>query len=719
MTAITRRGPAGEPTLIARGEIDPGTAAWLVAIPCAVVVVGAVLALGPPLADLLFPARPPFTFLSHTGVAPEPVEQSRYLIALTAPLLLALGTVAVVRRGGGRGMAPVAALAQLLAIVVLVACLVGQHRRVFQHVYFTASTWAVAAALAALLLIVARWPRVRVRCVALMRDTPGRRIAVLLLAASATAIWVLPAINSSTSIAWSADTYDAAFQFDEAFAVLNGLTPLVDFSPQYGSLVPFAEAAVMAVFGKTLLVFTILMAATSALAMLAIFGVLRRAAGSALAALLLYLPFLATSFFFMRGTLLVRFSFGTYFPMFPLRYGGAYLLAWLTARHLDGQRRAPRWTLFLIAGLVAVNNTDFGIPAFGATITAIVWTRASWSRPALARLARTVGLGLLAALALVAALTLVRAGELPHPARLVAYARIYVTGGFGLLPLPSVIGLPLVIFLTYVAAIGVATARAIGREPNRVLTGMLAWVGVFGLGAASYYVSRTDPETLQTTFSAWTLALALLTIVSLRHLAATPARRMSAVACVALLGIGVAACSVVQVPMPWQQIARIQHRPAGRPLIPVDYPYVAPRAAAVRRFVSSIAAGRHRFVVVPGAPVALFGTTGHMLADAYGLRDVVPFTGIESLHTAEQLDEAIAALRRAGGNTVLIPPYGEAVYYRALADRGFEMLTRSGLQRAPGDGQIGGVKNRVIVADMVKWVDARSLHPAAAPRRPS
>ena len=78
-------------------------------------------------------------------------------------------------------------------------------------------------------------------------------------------------------------------------------------------------------------------------------------------ALLLYLPVLATSLFIVGGTRTSRYTFGDYFGVFPLRYAGPFLLAWLLVRQLDGARPRRPWPLFLVAGLCALNNAEFGL----------------------------------------------------------------------------------------------------------------------------------------------------------------------------------------------------------------------------------------------------------------------------------------------------------------------------------------------------------------------
>ncbi|HEX5146158.1 MAG TPA: hypothetical protein VFV85_03980, partial [Conexibacter sp.] len=334
------------------------------------------------------------------------------------------------------------------------------------------------------------------------------------------------------------------------------------------------------------------------------------------------------------------------------------------------------------------------------------------TRRALTRIAGGAVAGLATAYALVALLTLVRAGELPQLERLVDYARIYTIGGFALMPIPGVLGLHLTIYLTYVAAIALATVRRVRGDGDRVLTGMLAWAGVFGLGAGSYYVGRSHPLTLDHELSAWTLALALLTIVAVRELAGHRPRRSAIGALLVLFGFGVAACSLAQTPTPWSQVARLQASFTPSATAPEPDPLVPPPDASTRDFVASLADGPHRFVHRRGAPVAILLTTGHRVADAYGVTDVSQYTGIESLYTTQRVEATLDVLRAAGGNTVILPDPLDASIFPVLERHGFELLTAHGLRRYvrgvhpaerfwPGGGTV------------IKWVDTRHLHPRA------
>ncbi|HEX5146137.1 MAG TPA: hypothetical protein VFV85_03875, partial [Conexibacter sp.] len=647
--------PRGSARATARSANDAATAAWLAAIPCAALAAVAVLLLGPPLARLMAPVPGQFTFLQEElpFIRPEPTEHARYLLALGAPLLGALATVLGPRwqpRVPARAAAALVQATQAALVALVAAALVAQRRfafgpvykggeeRPFHLSYFTNATFAVAALLAAATVATLWSERLRTRAAALLRESRARRLIALAVALAATIAWVLPALQTDASIAMAPEDllYHLAFPLDETFAVLNGRTPLVNFTAQYSSLWPFVLALPMAALGKTLLTFTSAIAALDALALLAVFGVLRRVTRSSLAALLLYLPFLASSLFLIGGTLSNRSTVGTYVGTFPLRYAGPWLVAWLVARLLA--RREPptsraSWLLFTAAGLALLNNGDFGVATVGASAAALLWTAAPLTRRALLRLAGAVTAGLATALALVALLTLARTGELPQPERLVDYARLYTISGYALEPIPGVLGTHLLVYLTYVAAIVVATVRALRGAANRALTGMLAWAGIFGLGAGTYYVGRSHPVALKHQFSAWSFALALLTVVAAGALASARGRRHALAAVAVLFGFGVMACSVAQLPTPWSQVRRL--RAPYLQLAEWRSPrlFVPPAAPAARAFVASLADGPHRFAYRRGAPVAILLTGGHRVADAYGVADVSPYTGIESLQT--------------------------------------------------------------------------------------
>jgi hypothetical protein len=723
--AVVER-PKRERSAAADPYLTASTAAWLCAIPCAALVLLAMLVLGPWVGGVLGDGRGDFRFLPiyRLFVLPEPTEQGRFLLALSAPIVLSLATVAVMRR---RPRLPLqvqtagVAAGQLTTIVLLAACVIGQYDvrygETYLHApvtigwrYFTPTTLAAAAAIALLLPLALRPPAVRALVRRCLRESTLRLTAASVAAIAITAIWLLHAVHSDQSIANAPESaiYHAEFTLDEAFAILNGRTPLVDFSAQYGSLLPWVGALSMLAFGKTLLVFTIAMCSVTALAMLALFDVLRRATRSATAALLLYLPLLATSFFQVRGTALDRETPATYLGLFPLRYAGPYLLAWLLARQLEARGRpAGLVALFAVAGLVLLNNLEFGLPALAATVAALAWT-SPLDRRSLLRAGAALAAGLVTALALVSLLLLLRAGSLPRLWRLTDYAEMYGRGGFGLLPIANPLGLHVAIYLTFVAAIAAATVRAVSRAPNRVLTGMLAWSGVFGLGTGSYFVGRSHPEALVASFSAWALALALLAAVVAPRLVAQPFRRPSLGTLMVLFGLGVMTCSLAQTPAPWAHLARLD-APFTSTTSLSERPLLHERDPDTRRFVSSVPDGRARFVVRRGAPVAILLTTGHRVADTYGVVNVSPYTGWNSMETEERVEATLDALQAAGGSTVIVPREVDTEIFLLLARRGFEVLTESGRLARFGPRRV--VRHIVnapwLETTLTKWFDRR------------
>jgi len=642
MLAVTSaRKPARQ-----RVALDPGDAAWLAALPAAAIVAAAAVLLGPPLGTLMLP-RPTARFLPSVlaQVRPEPTEQARYLIALAAPLVLAGLTLLLAHRaprGLARHSRALARAGEGLAVGALAACLVAQRLQPAQHsdaetrpvVYFTVASLVVALALAAALTAAAGSARVRTCIGAWTAETRARRIGALLVAAAVTAVALLPAINTDASIAqaYEAVVWHLEFTYDETVAVLDGRSPLGDFTTQYAALWPYALAGGMSLLGDSLLAFTGLMAALTGATLIALFDVLRRVTRNSVAALALFLPLLATFGFRLHGPAVNRFSLVNYFGVQPLRTAGPFLLAWLVARHLDGSRPRRVWPLFLTGGLVVLNNTDFGLAALAATIAALAWADPRAGRDRVRRAGVEAIGGLLAAYALVAALLLARTGSPPQLGRLVRYAHIYAVEGFSMLPIRPLVGLALALFGTHVAAVGVATVRALRADPDRPLTGLLAWSGVFGLGAGAYYVGHSLSELVIYMLPMWALTVTLLTVVVLRQAPGRP-RRPAAIAC--LVAFGLLVCSLAQLPAPWQQLQRIASHNAPAFANPLGQELVAAHTHA----------GEHVLIIAP---------LSHRIAKNLRLDNVAPYSDSRSILTLEQLDESLAALHGARGTKVFV-----------------------------------------------------------------
>lgn len=637
------------PDAATRVRATAGEIAWVAALPVALLSAAAILLLGPPLGDAFF--RPGHTrFWPVLVPQPEPTEHARFVLSLLGPL--ALSAVVLAWRGralerAGTRVAVRAAQALLLAFAAF--AVVSPHFLTYtgrygasyppseRHVYFTGATLAFAVMFAALLALALRAPRVVERVRTAARETPARRGALFALAALFVALWMLTAFNTDGSIgrANAAAQDSVRFWLDETFAVLNGSYPLVSFHAQYAQLLPYLTGGAMRLLGANFGVYTAVMVAGTTAAMLAVYALLRRVTHSSLLALALFAPFAAMSFSKEQGTIANLYGPSNTFSLFPIRYGGPFLLAWLLARQLDGRGPRSRALLFGLAGIVLLDNPEFGGPAFVATFAALAWTLPEISPRALARLAGDALLGALGALALVALLTLTVAGGLPRLGLLVEYSRIYGAEGFGMLPMPAV-GLHLALYVTFAAALVLATVRSVAHEPDRVLTGLLCWIAIFGFGAGGYYVGRSHPEVLIDVFSPWALALALLLVAAVRAILRRPARLPSAAELAVFAGFALAVCAVAQTPPPWRQVDRLRHPtavPAFRPL-------------AAERFV---AAHTRR-----GERVAILFPMGHRIAYDLGLVDVVPYADLGSMVTLEQWRRVVDAMRAGHVRTLFV-----------------------------------------------------------------
>jgi len=646
--------------------LSTGETAWLLLAPALLVAVLAIALLGPPLGRLAFDGTHYEYWPSAAGpkLFPKPTELARFALTVLCALAFA-PAIAIAARRRLRLRAAVTRHAtagiQLLLVGGLVLCWAKQRDLdVYPDTdatHFSTPTIVVACGLAALGALALAHGRVLER-VRLPRPTARLRVASALAAAVLTAVWLLPSVFTDANIGLShpAVIGHMQFSFDEAMSVLNRRSPLVDMAT-YGALVPYLAAPPLAALGASLTAYTVLMTTLTALALLAVYAILRRLTRSSVLALALYVPVLATSLFLVQGDTVERFTFANYFGMFPIRYGGPYALAWLLVRHLDGARPRSVVPLFAVAGLVVLNNTDFGLPAFAATFAALVCAGAARDRRALLRLVGGAAGGAAIAFGLVTMLTLLRAGTLPHLDRLFAYARLFGVAGYGNLPTP-LFGFHVVVLATFVAALAWAAVRGVQHAPESTLTGMLAWCGVFGLGTGSYFAYRSHPNSLVASFSIWALTLAVLLVATARtRLTRGPALPSPATLAL-LVGCGLAVGSIAQLPLPWRQVDRIAHRSPERPL----------EWRSAERFI--------RTFVAPGARVAILIPLGHRVGYDLGIENVVAYTGMLQMPTHDQLRETIAVLRSEGGDTLFlgeqwwpeVEPALEAAGFRRLAD---------------------------------------------------
>lgn len=666
---LTLRGGAARVRAPARpGSVDPADLGWILLLP-GVLVAALLIALLAPLGGRLLLPDPGYRFWAEIRVVRKATVQVGYVLFALCALGYAGAIVAL--RGvhvGPRLRRTLVPATQAAVLAFVLVCWIAQRRNAFSGVhksYFTPATLVVAAAAtsAVALAVHARVPQRLVR----LRRLDGRAIgwACLAVGVLATIVWVLPAIHTDRATP-AGSGYINAYFLDESTAVLNGRSPLVNMVA-YGSLWPYLAAIPLRIFGGGFGAFSLTMATLTGTALLAVHGVLRRVARAPLLALGLYLPVLAASFFVEWQIAGDRYDPGTYYGMFPLRYAGPYLLAWLTVRQL-GRERAGRWSLrllFVAGGLVALNNLDFGGAALLATAAAVLVVRRPPDRAALGALALDAVCGVAGALLLVSCLTLARAGALPHLGLLTRYGRVFVDGGAENLPLPA-LGLHLVISATFVVAVAVAAVRVVRGEPRDLLAGMLAWCAIFGFGASLYYYAyRSYPDVLVSLFSIWALTLALLLVAAMRGWAGARAGRWpSAPALAVTFAFAALACSLAQLPSPWRELRRIG---TATP-VSVGVPPGGFREAAVARIVAERTG--------PDERVVILSQVGHRVAREARVVNVSPYTGLEQMPAVEQLDETVAILRREGGTKVFVAQQTAPELATELGRLGFALAGR-------------------------------------------
>jgi hypothetical protein len=636
--------PTGEP-------LTATTLAWLAVVPVAAIGIALGEVLGPPLGRRLFPSDPnSYTFLPSLatgGPSPEPAQHARYLIALAVPVVFALGLLHI--RAGSRRLSPRVVTALVLAAQLLgiaFAALAGYAQRdVWAQGHFGGHTyfphWGLAGAVA--FGLVAGLVAARGSAPSWLARLSGRRWEIGLSAAAIvlTAIWLLPDVYRDQNLIRANFNvqYNLMFSANDILSVADGRSPLVNYIGQYTSLLPYAVTPILGLFHYTIGAFTSAMTLLTIAGFLCVHRVLRRVTGDPRIALALYVPFVAVSVdpWAISGD--QRLSVASDYAIFPLRYLGPFVLAWLCARHLDRAAPRRRFWLFALGGLIVLNNVEFGVPALGAAFVALLLGGPP-DRPLrrTLELARDLTLGVLAAGVAVCVLGLLRAGALPNFGYVTYYARTYALAGLGQLPMPT-LGFHLVVYMTFVGALLTAVVRARRAASGVTLTGMLAFSAIFGLGASAYYANRSHPDVLTALFSAWGFSVSLLAWVAIRALANDGRRgvelrdrlRGALPAVAVLVCLGLTASTVAGFPQPWTQLTRITTNTGKGAL---------GREGAKQFVATHTRRGEH---------VLLLVGLGQDVARRAGVVNVMPFNHPVSIVLAQQLSLTIDQLRAEHG----------------------------------------------------------------------
>jgi hypothetical protein len=657
--------------------------AWLAVAGGAIVLAAAIAWLAPALAKH-YPAPSGDLFtVWKPEINPEPLEDVRSMLALATPfvlaaLVLALGT----RRSPRLALDPLVIALQLIGALLLVVAVVRQQSTgplIGSHYFapYLVSVPNLIAGVAIGLLLTAaavwppRWQWLRRVQVALGRGGIWPWVA-LAIAIAATVIWLLPAVNTDSTAPRAGSLAAGHFpvQGEDYFAVVNGRTPLVNYISQYSNLLPLALEPLLRAVGPSITSLSISLCVLSALAMIAIYGAFAQITRSAWSALVLYVPWVAFSMLPWHQVGPYREFNGIYYGVFPGRYLGPFVLALLCAIAIR-TRRIPTYALFAFAGLVVLNNYEFGLGALLALIVAIAagWDRAVPLRRRVLDLLVEGIAGLVMAVAFVCLLTLFRTGELPDPALLTYFNRLFLRDSYGLEPMSS-LGMHWLLYATYVAALLMAAVRYVRNDPDRVLTAMLGFSSIFGLVTGMYFVGRSSQYQLMLIFPAWGFALALVAWSAARALRSvagdrTRLRRLLIPACLALAGFGVMVAAIDRLPPPQRQIERLHAGGTAQDLGPAE-----------RLIEAHAQPGEHVLMIGVGGPE-------HLVADRAGVVNVSPLNGTTSLISPAEANRSLDQLEDEGGTLVFdgvsgLPSggfvFGIPEFATILRERGYTLI---------------------------------------------
>ena len=644
------------------------------------------LVLAPWIGDLLAP--PPLAIWPQlirlsgglSPIDPEPEELVRFAVAALAPISIALIVLLGSRERRGRGWIRVETAAGLIVGPLIGVGIIGWITRSEPSTYGLAPDYfsnvdlAAAVAVAAGLAGVVLAGRPRTWIVRVLEPGPttsaGHRRWIVGLGAVVvllTVLWALPAVYTDSNLfdAPQLTRTHVPYTFADFAAFGNGATPLSDFAAQYSNLLPWVLHPVFVLTSYGPGSFTVVMGVLTVLGMLAMWRAIALAVGHEWVGAALYLPVLAVS---LRPTIVSddeRLSNASLFQILPERYVVPLVVLWLCIRWARGLRPRSPAVIFFAAGLAFLNNAEFGGPCLVAACLALLVAAPEPPIRVLPRLAVQLVSGLAAAVVIVTAITVVRSGSAPDPAMLTYFSRMFGTQGFGAEPMPN-LGFHLALYVTFVAALLTGAVRRAATASDRPLCGLLVFSGTLGLGASGYYVGRSNAITLVALFPIWGLCVAALVWLALRWLLRVQDRRAlltprGAFAACALIGFGLVATDLPEVPNPPTQVHRLadaSDRDASEGL------------TAAEEFV----ADRTR----PGEPVLILRAHGHLVARGAGVRNVAFIGHPFHVINAEQLDAMLSDLRQAGGTTVFTAHAhpSRAGLRAGLKERGWQVVSR-------------------------------------------
>jgi hypothetical protein len=622
---------------------------------------------------------------------PEPLEQLRYLLTVSVVPFVFTVLTWLFRRKAPKNSWKIfiAALITQLGIAIFLGW--NFYRSLKQHAYLGGAEGSLGAAFCIAVLFgsfallrvseqawferVSRWYGHHIRLFSCFAIFLAMLVAV---------IWLLPSVyhagnlGKSHMIVW----FHVPYTLGEFTAFMNGRTPLVDFFPAYQILITYLIAPILQTIGIGILQYTLLMMILSFLLLIILYHVLCRVAGGRWLGFLIFFPLVAMACLpvleIEPGFPVTAFN---YYAVGPLRYLGPSLVALALVSYLSKSSRFRLFLVFFAGAFTSVNNLDFGFPAFAGAIAAVMLSGPLAEEFKIKKLIErgivflaSVGISILGFYAL----TFARSGSLPDLSFYTLYQKIYILYGLYMLPAPRT-GLHVVIYVAFMSAVLIPIWKAFqpsARGPReRMLLGMSAFSGVFGLGVLMYYVGRSHWLTLPAVFLAWSLCWGVLLCLVLHFarlkICTKEERALQTLPiAVLLLGYGyMVFAGVYSGPSVSAQIRRLllyEQNPALES-DPNRFPSEG-HIQGLAKFVQSHAS--------PGSRVAIYYPNSHWIAILAGVQNVFPFSNPNAVFLKSQVELLVKRVLETHTKTLFgkFPP--ELV--SRLRELGFGFVAKQG-----------------------------------------
>src|SRR5690349_12639623 len=262
MATTSTRPPAGQSPVMERRpprtgrlqslrRVPADDLAWLAVLAGALFLVVVFAWLSLPLSHL-YPSPTHDEFqVWRVVIAPEPLEETRAIIALGTPLLLAAVVLALgTKRPARPALDALIVPLQIAGVVLLVFAVLDQPRtgplldpNYFERYLISTPNLIAGVGIGILMTaLLVRRPALRLpaRLSRAVTRVGGWRWLAVLIAVAATVIWLLPAVNTDHTLARAGPLASGHIpvQGEDYFAAVNGRTPPVDYIPQYAHLLP-------------------------------------------------------------------------------------------------------------------------------------------------------------------------------------------------------------------------------------------------------------------------------------------------------------------------------------------------------------------------------------------------------------------------------------------------------------------------------------------------